>query len=825
MRAALLEFSDVLAQASAPLESVPDRFLPLIGLLGEENDRSIADVARAVHASIVTSLLASDPDLEQSTAEARLPLATVLAALEAAGERVNYGLSAADVCAHAAEPLAHAAAHAAVGVPVYRFEIQPPVWHALSEELRNRLATRRAERREAQAQCGAFFASLPEEEQGLLVFGNKKKAAAALAHARVQVRTQTQAQTQTQIQEQDRDQDQYQMQAQGPVQTLAKTQTQTSSDSAGAIDALQSGTANVAGEPVPTASAPVSTEQRSPSRPASSTPKLLPPSPERKSRSPSPKFSEGKERVKAERAEQRAAKDRVRQAKLAERERLQANQLRQANFLAGFLGRSKKATAVTAQQQTPEKLSKVSPEKSSPADEDAPDAFTRTFLPCVIKNLAPCNRFAGNAAGTADDVASLINSEPAASPAHLLAEWGEAMPLSVRARALDGRDPDGRVASGVQSSVSVREVMHLVRESDVLGEGAAEAARAGLTKLRDVQMKYVLFHTDLRPGWVGTWTRSSAVVGPRTPYGQDLVQLDYALDSDAEWEAPEEGDGEEIADEDEDDAESDNSDYDDSDWLEDDMGEAGDGDGVHDVDDAVSDMEQERDSPSPTKPVSNRPKSSAGAGAGVGVWGRALTSKRSAGAWGGKWAAAMAAKQRKKHKAPMVKKLIPYASSVHWETELGSCDPAFQSFQLTFFPSFSLGMDPFAALARLNPVPGAGTGAGMGADAGEDPEDALVSGGRKKTCFPEDLTGQFVAALYTASSRSNRGSLSDELYTLFACQSKVSGAGPGTTPLTRAAVDRKLDEVAVKRGKVYVARPEFEHLVPASAAGAPAESG
>ena len=39
----------------------------------------------------------------------------------------------------------------------------------------------------------------------------------------------------------------------------------------------------------------------------------------------------------------------------------------------------------------------------------------------------------------------------------------------------------------------------------------------------------------------GTWTQSSTVVGPRTPFAKDTLLFDYAYDSGEEWEEPEEG--------------------------------------------------------------------------------------------------------------------------------------------------------------------------------------------------------------------------------------------------------------------------------------------
>lgn len=43
--------------------------------------------------------------------------------------------------------------------------------------------------------------------------------------------------------------------------------------------------------------------------------------------------------------------------------------------------------------------------------------------------------------------------------------------------------------------------------------------------------------------FIGTWTKPSAVVGPRTPFAKDVVALDYSYDSSDEWEGQEEAEG------------------------------------------------------------------------------------------------------------------------------------------------------------------------------------------------------------------------------------------------------------------------------------------
>ena len=86
--------------------------------------------------------------------------------------------------------------------------------------------------------------------------------------------------------------------------------------------------------------------------------------------------------------------------------------------------------------------------------------------------------------------------------------------------------------------------MQKLTEAEVTGSEDG-TVRNLLSLLRDrskVPAKVLSFHEDMRPGYFGTWTRNSREVGPRRPFGKDVVSLDYTVDSEAEWEEEEEGD-------------------------------------------------------------------------------------------------------------------------------------------------------------------------------------------------------------------------------------------------------------------------------------------
>lgn len=117
---------------------------------------------------------------------------------------------------------------------------------------------------------------------------------------------------------------------------------------------------------------------------------------------------------------------------------------------------------------------------------------------------------------------------------------------------------------------SIRDLMAQLSEAEISGND--DLVRELLTKLRDRDVypaKVFCFHTDARPGYFGTWTRNSKVIGPRNPLVQDTLAFDYSYDSGEEWE--EEPMGEDVVDDgDEEDGEDDGGDSDLDSWLVDD---------------------------------------------------------------------------------------------------------------------------------------------------------------------------------------------------------------------------------------------------------------
>lgn len=80
--------------------------------------------------------------------------------------------------------------------------------------------------------------------------------------------------------------------------------------------------------------------------------------------------------------------------------------------------------------------------------------------------------------------------------------------------------------------------------------------------LRNIPIKYLKYHEDVRPPWKGTRTkplsRTTFRKLCRTPYARVIPEINYEYDSEAEWEEP--GEGEELLSEDEEEDDGDNED-------------------------------------------------------------------------------------------------------------------------------------------------------------------------------------------------------------------------------------------------------------------------
>lgn len=120
---------------------------------------------------------------------------------------------------------------------------------------------------------------------------------------------------------------------------------------------------------------------------------------------------------------------------------------------------------------------------------------------------------------------------------------------------LPRRHCDCRTAFKSSSAFCIRDIFSRLSEAEVLGDTAAVRNLHSLLACRaKIVAKVLIFHEDHRPGYLGTLTKSSATIGPRTPFAKDALSFDYGYDSGEEWEEEEEGaddvmsnDGDEVA--------------------------------------------------------------------------------------------------------------------------------------------------------------------------------------------------------------------------------------------------------------------------------------
>ncbi|WFD31345.1 hypothetical protein MSPP1_002379 [Malassezia sp. CBS 17886] len=392
---------------------------------------------------------------------------------------------------------------------------------------------------------------------------------------------------------------------------------------------------------------------------------------------------------------------------------------------------------------------------SKTTDDDGRTDYERTFLPCEYKSLAEPNRFFRN---VGDELWSAIDAREKPQQ-EMLAEFQS------MARQRLGQPRNRR---GIHPAVCVRDIMQAVRESDVLGGDMEERAKRGLEKLNNrrlLPVKLLQFQSDRRPGWIGTFTRATAFVTPRKPFGQDPIALDYTYDSDAEWDEMDEGENvDDAADEREDDesmiGSGDESEMDD--WLEDDLEEEEEAAAPVSVP-APMDVDAHRSSPAPRNTVTNvlEPKKK------VKFIGRRFDAK-----------------------------LVPYISGPHWEDVLG--EPGHESFDpyvIQFLHDAHVGLDPFTFMSRAavddaaDDQPSAKCSAPVAA--GETASPAPECAPRPtKFNFPDTHLPELLR-LIQGSTRS-KPALVEDLREHF---------GPLVKGVSKASIESRLQECAVKESK------------------------
>ncbi|PPQ68491.1 hypothetical protein CVT26_003430 [Gymnopilus dilepis] len=497
---------DRISKKEGPLSVFPEEHKPLIAKLAHESDKTLTALAKHIHHELLPSL-DDDEDQEATSAVAEaLPLNLVESAIQEVLVRNNYGL---DVPFGVRAP---------ASICVWRWEVRADLLGWLPKNSREKAEMRLAERVQAKEDLRLLLEALPQEERNAIIDpkGTNKLPAKELNKPdSLQSTNQTSDDPKAALQPSSKKE--AKRKAEEPENDNVETQ-------AGA------------GRPKKTVD------------------------PEKAA----------KEKEKLEKKAARAEKEKK------EKEAHNKSQ----NMMARFFSMSK--------AKSPTKVSETAVAGPSRLQSD----FEKVFKPFVLhkdKVMAPTNWFTEKrkqkrARSNPNNEVIVVDMEDeedaemqSLQPSEQVLETMSSQERLKSILALlppaasPGSRPPRKPGFKVYNPISVRDLVSQLSEAEVSGND--EVVRSILLKLRDRELlpaKAFCFHEDARPGYFGTWTRNSRIIGSRTPFAKDTLIFDYGYDSGEEWE--EEPAGEDVA-EDGEEEEADDETAADSDlesWLVDD---------------------------------------------------------------------------------------------------------------------------------------------------------------------------------------------------------------------------------------------------------------
>ncbi|OCH95613.1 hypothetical protein OBBRIDRAFT_883869 [Obba rivulosa] len=600
-----------------PLAAIPDEHKPLIAKYTHESDKTLLALTKHIQHELLP--IEDEEDEEASAlASKALPLNVVENAIKSVANRNNYGLDSLE-----------GGEKVPAALLIWKWEVKDEYRDWLPKAAREKVETRLAERRQAKKDVKVLFETLSDEQKTTLI-GSKSLAKPTLKAKANSVEVDGLLPT-TPID----------VDAGSPRRSQQeKKQSKTTDENDG----------DQAGKP---------TEARGPGRP-------------RKSLDPE-KLAKEKERQ-----EKKAAK--------AERERKEKEaQNKSRSIMANFFGKAKAAPQNRTSSLSNDANSNVAGPSTFQSD------FERTFKPFALKKgaeLAPTNWFkcpCKRSASVAEENVIVIDDDiimedestkdVRMADVQQLTDLGQltaqdrlqqalaSIPASFNKRLNQHRRPSRMKTNSI---LSIRSIMSQLSEAEVAGDDAQ--VRSLLSLLRDrtrIPAKALIFNEDARPGYFGTWTRSSAQIGPRTPFARDVVALDYTYDSGEEWEE-ESGEADDVVEdaEDEDVGEEQDSDLDG--WLVDDD-DADPGTPIEDRE--ASPGAFPIDFPSlPPAPSKRKPGEESSA-------------------------------QSKKRK--VVVPLVPFTKGPSWESTIGHCDyEPFNAYRIQLFNDTPYPIDPFTFVSQ-----------------------------------------------------------------------------------------------------------------------------
>ncbi|GAA5859252.1 hypothetical protein JCM1840_003819 [Sporobolomyces johnsonii] len=748
--------------SSALLEEWPSEHLGVIAKAVHESPLTLVGLAKSIKTSLADAIEPSMNAIDDSQEEKegdrsvadRIDTAALKKTIESLATRINYGLDASDLPDGLPE-----------GVSAVPSTLQHWVWEVtdsslLPTEFVQKFEKRKTEREEIKRSALELFLSLPAQDQTALL---EKKAtgssssskAAAASTAQDKSRAKGKGKAKATKEEEEESDDEKEREDKKPAKGKGKKKELTEEEKQDAEHKAR-----------------VKAEEKAEKEAEKEA--------KRKER-------EAKKAAKAEKdaaeAEKKAQKAKEKAEKKAVEEKKQAAFKKQQNMLSGFL--VKKSPSLEADQ------AQAGPSTASPSVKDGkrPESdFNRVFRPFHVRpgvELAPINRFAPKA-GTSVEVK--IDSKPDLTLKDSLASFTKNVPK----RHIPPYNPHP------EPPVSVREAVRGITDSNLTSQDASEWY-ALLKDREKVAVKFLKFREDVRPGYIGTWTKTSRVVGPRTPFDRDGGLLKYDYDSEAEWEdEPDDDDAENVESGGEmsDEADSDAASEADS-WLaEDDEIEYEEGyDAEGDVvmmsaeeggrrakeegDDDVIVVESAKDQEKERRRKDKERKKKA---------------------------------EERAKKKKMAGPLLPLIKGPAWEDRDGkSSEPVFKAMKIQFLNDAAFGLDPFTFVSKPFSAPIATTSAPSKGKENvsilsastctpaklADVPTTTASSSRKARPFPDQLLPRLLRDIH--GSDKSRNVLVDE----FVRWSKAEGVA-----CTKTAVEAKYKDIGVKKVKGKMVVPE-----------------
>ncbi|EIN03604.1 hypothetical protein PUNSTDRAFT_123204 [Punctularia strigosozonata HHB-11173 SS5] len=645
----LVKFRELLdermSRQDPQLGTVPEEYLPLIAKLVQESDKAISALTKSIHQILLPP---HEEDEEGPSVKPRVPISAyaVEKAINSVATRVNYGL----------DPPGDGTKVPAV-LCVWRWEVNEDKRDWLPKAAREKADARLAERVQAKNDLQAFVAALPQAERDALFKTKQPLKDRAKAEANLPTAT-----------------------------SDVNIVTAPSAD-----DVATGGSRQVTPMNGETPAGP-STLEKKRGRPK----KPVDPVAEAE--------KEAKEREKAEKRAEKEAKEREKVEKAQKEKQAQA---KSRNIMANFFNAKPKQKTINGSHAASDSGNTISPSASKNSTAAGPSDFERTFKPFVLKKeaeLAPINWFRHSKGKQSErkktrrkakatvinvDEADIVHSSSAEiieildediemndSTSPDLSKLGTREHLSTILSSLPASaDPLLRTrpskaprALKTHSAYSVRQIMAQLSEAEVSGDDAAVRELISLLEDRTaIPARVFVFHEDARPGYYGTFTKTSELIGPRTPFAKDSIALDYGYDSGEEWEEEEVvgddvHDGDEVEDDDADEEEQD-SDLDS--WLVDD-------DEIEEVGTPLSDRMDRSPSPFDVPPLPLPKKRKAEKGTG-----------------------------EKEKKRKVVVPLVPFNKGPCWESEIGRCEyEPFEQYRIQMFNDTTFPVDPFTFVSQ-----------------------------------------------------------------------------------------------------------------------------